>query len=74
MTYSIFDSTGNVVDAFTERGAALVCLAGIAQAEPDAADDVYVVAHDDAGNVVGETVYASSVSAPTRPRHPALGD
>lgn len=44
MTYSIFDSSGNLVDAFNERAAALECLAGIAQAEPDAADDVYLVA------------------------------
>lgn len=64
MTYSIFDSTGNLVDAFTERGAALDCLADIAQAEPEAADEVYLVAQDDAGNIVGETVYASSVSVP----------
>jgi hypothetical protein len=39
MTYSIFDSTGNLVDAFTDRAAALDCLAGIAQAEPESADD-----------------------------------
>jgi|AntDryMetagUQ255_1029468.scaffolds.fasta_scaffold02523_3 hypothetical protein len=64
MTYSIFDTTGNLVEAFTERGAALDCLAGIAQAEPDAADEVYLVAQDDTGNIVGETVYASSVSVP----------
>lgn len=64
MTYSIFDSSGNLVDAFSERAAALDCLAGIAQAEPDAADDVYLVAQDDDGNIVGETVYASSVSVP----------
>jgi hypothetical protein len=64
MTYSIFDSTGNLVDAFTERGAALDRLAGIAQAEPEVADEVYLVAQDAAGNIVGETVYASSVSLP----------
>ena len=64
MTYSIFDSTGNLVDAFTERGAAFDCLAGIAQAEPESADEVYLVAQDEAGNLVGETVYASSVSVP----------
>lgn len=64
MTYSIFDSTGNLVDAFTERGAALDCLAGIAQAEPEAADEVYLVAQDEAGNIVGETIYASAVSVP----------
>jgi hypothetical protein len=64
MTYSIFDSTGNLVDAFTERAAALDCLAGIAQAEPESADEVYLVAQDDDGNIVGETIYASAVSVP----------
>lgn len=64
MTYSIFDSTGNLVDAFDERPAALDRLAAIAQAEPDAADEVYLVAQDADGNIVGETIYASSVSVP----------
>ncbi len=64
MTYSIFDSTDNLVEAFTERGPALDYLAGVAQAEPAAADEVYLVAQDDKGNFVGEPVYASSVSLP----------
>jgi hypothetical protein len=61
MTYSIFDSTGNLVDAFDERPAALDRLAATAQAEPDAADEVYLVAQDADGNIVGETIYASSL-------------
>jgi hypothetical protein len=64
MTYSIFDSTGNLVDAFNDRAAALDCLAGIAQAEPESAAEVFLIAQDDNGNTVGETVYASSVSVP----------
>jgi hypothetical protein len=64
MTYSIFDSTGNLIDAFAERAAAIERLAGIARAEPESASEVFLVAQDDDGNVVGETVYASSVSAP----------
>jgi hypothetical protein len=64
MTYSIFDSTGNLVDAFNDRAAALDCLAGIIQAEPECAGEVFLIAQDDAGNTVGETVYASSVSVP----------
>lgn len=64
MTYSIFDSTGNLVDAFNDRATALDCLAGIAQAEPDAADEVYLVAQDEAGTIVGETIFASAVSVP----------
>lgn len=64
MTYSIFDSTGNLVDAFTDRDAALDCLAGIAQDEPEAANEVYLVTQDSDGRVVGEPLYASAVSAP----------
>lgn len=64
MTYSIFDSTGNLVDAFSERTAALHCLAEIARSEPDAPDDVFLIAQDDAGKIVGETIYGSSVSIP----------
>jgi hypothetical protein len=64
MTYSIFDRTGNLVDAFNDRAAALDCLAGIAQPEPQSASEVFLTAQDDDGNTVGETVYASSVSVP----------
>jgi hypothetical protein len=64
VTYSIFDTTGNLIDAFTDRAAALDCLAGLAQAEPDSAGDVFLIAQDDDGNMVGDTVYASSVSVP----------
>jgi hypothetical protein len=62
MTYSIFDSSGNMLDAFTDRAAALDCLAGIAQAEPEAATEVFLIAQDDDGNPVGETLLAASVS------------
>lgn len=64
MTYSIFDSTGNLVDAFTERTAALNCLAEIARSEPEAADDAFPIAQDAAGKIVGGTIYGSSVSIP----------
>jgi hypothetical protein len=63
MTYSIFDSTGNLVDAFEERDAAIAALRAIVQAEPDAADEVFIVAQDDEGNMVGETMYGSSLPA-----------
>jgi hypothetical protein len=49
-----------------DLAAALGCLAGIAQAEPESesASEVFLIAQDDDGNTVGETVYASSVSVP----------
>lgn len=61
MTYSIFDGAGNLIDAFTERAAALNCLAWIAQAEPESAGGMFLIAQDDAGNTVDETIYASAV-------------
>jgi hypothetical protein len=63
MTYSIFDSTGNPVDAFDDHDAAVAALTAIVTAEPDAADHVFLVAQDDHGRLVGETVYGSSLVA-----------
>lgn len=63
MTYSIFDSTGNLVDAFDRRDAAIAALKAIVQAEPDAADEVFMVAQDDEGKMVGDTIYGSSLPA-----------
>jgi len=56
MTYSIFTSTGNLVDAFDDRDAALALLTDIVRSEPEAADEVFLVAQDDEGNFVGETL------------------
>jgi hypothetical protein len=64
MTYSIFDSTGNLVDAFGDSAAALDYLACIAQAEPGSASEVFLVAQDDDGNTLGHTVYAANVPMP----------
>ena len=64
MTFSIFDGTGNLIDAFTDRAAALHCLAGIGQAEPEAAGEVFLIAQDADAFTVGATVLASSVSTP----------
>jgi hypothetical protein len=63
MTYSIFDSTGNLVEAFDDHDAAIAALTAIVTAEPDAADGVFVVAQDDGGRMVGETVCGSSLVA-----------
>jgi hypothetical protein len=64
MTYSIFDSTGNLIDAFNDRAAALDCLAGIAQAKPQSASEVFLIAQNDDGEVVGESTGAPSGPAP----------
>ena len=62
MTYSIFSSTGNLIDAFDDRDAAVAALSAIVRADPDAADDVFLVAQDDQGEFVGDTSYGSSLS------------
>lgn len=60
MTYSIFTSTGNLVDAFDDRDAVVAALTDIVRAEPECADEIFLVAQDDQGHV-GETVYGSSL-------------
>ena len=62
MTY-IFDSTGNLVDAFDDHDAAVAALTAIVTAEPGAADDVFLVGQNDEGQMVGETIYGSSLVA-----------
>jgi hypothetical protein len=64
MTYAVFDTIGNLIDAFTERAAALDRLAGLGQAEPESAAEVLLVAQAADGTTVGDPVYASSVSVP----------
>jgi hypothetical protein len=61
MTYSIFDSNGNLMDAFDDRDAAVAALGAIVKADPQAADAVFLVAQDEAGHFVGEAVYGSSL-------------
>jgi hypothetical protein len=63
MTYSIFDSTGNLVDAFDDHDAAVAALTAIVIAEPKAAEDVFLIAQDEDGEMVGETIYGSSLVA-----------
>lgn len=49
MTYSIFDPTGNLVDAFNDRAAALDCLTGMVHAEPESTRGFFLVVQDDNG-------------------------
>jgi hypothetical protein len=60
LTYSTFTGTGNLVDAFDDRDAAVAALTRIVRAEPASADEVFLVAQDDEGHV-GETIYGSSL-------------
>jgi hypothetical protein len=59
MIYSIFDSTGNLVDAFNDRSGALNYMHAITQADNSSAGELFVIAqdHDEGGD--GEIVLAS---------------
>ena len=63
MTYSIFDSTGNLVDAFDDHDAAVAALTATSPRSLTLADEVFLVTQDDDGGMVGETVYGSSLVA-----------
>ena len=58
MTFSIFSGTGNLVDAFDDRAAALCCLADLAQVD---AETAFLVTQDDRGVIIGEILFASDV-------------
>lgn len=60
MRYSIFVGTGNLIDAFDDREAAVAALIDIVRGEPESADEVFSVAQDDEGHM-SETVYGSSL-------------
>lgn len=62
MTYSIFGSTGNLVDAFTDRAAALDGLAEITRATPESMGHAFLIVQDAHGHTVGRTVFASTAS------------
>ncbi len=64
MRYSIFVGTGNLIDAFDDRDAAVAALTDIVRTEPDSAGEVFLVAQDDEGHM-GETVYGSSLHVTT---------
>jgi hypothetical protein len=63
MTLSIYDGTGNLIDAFDDRGAALRCLADLVQTN---VDQGFLVAQDDCGAIVGEILFASELHARER--------
>lgn len=58
MNYSLFSSTGNLIDSFTDEAEALAALQRIVEAEPDAAEDVALFVADDAGAIVDVPIHA----------------
>lgn len=64
MDYSLFSSTGNLIDWFDDEGEARAALQRIVAAEPDAADDVALFISDDDGKLVDGPIFA--VPTPAR--------
>jgi len=58
MNYSLFSSTGNLIDSFTDETEARAALQRIVEAEPDAAEDVALFVADDAGVIVDGPIHA----------------
>jgi hypothetical protein len=64
MDYSLFSSTGNLIDSFIDEAEARAALQRLVATEPEAADDVALFISDDEGRVVEGPIHA--VAAPVR--------
>lgn len=75
MYYVLLDSTGNLIESYREEDAAQAALARIIEDEPDAVDDVVLIAYDEAGDRVEDPVFVARTEDRTRPSHAsAVGD
>lgn len=63
MNYSLFSSTGNLIDSYDDEAEARAALQRIVELEPEHADDVALFISDDAGTVVDGPIHAVPVSA-----------
>ena len=63
MDYSLFSSSGNLIDSFTDEAQAREALQALVAAEPEAADDVALFIADDEGRVVEGPIHATPVAA-----------
>jgi hypothetical protein len=64
LDYSLFSSTGNLIDSFSDESEARAELQRILEAAPSAANDVALFVADDDGAVVDGPIHA--VPAPVR--------
>ena len=62
MDYSLFGSTGNLIDTFSDETETRAALQQIVEAEPDSADDVALFVADDDGAVVDGPIHAVPVT------------
>jgi hypothetical protein len=58
MDYSLFSSTGNLIDSFANEADARAALQRIVEAEPTAAEAVALFVSDDDGNIVDGPIHA----------------
>ncbi len=62
MDYSLFSSSGNLIDSFSDETQARAALQRIVEAEPDAAEDVALFIADGDGAVVEGPIHAVPAS------------
>ena len=62
MDYSLFSSTGNLIDSFTDETEARAALQRIVESEPEAAEDVALFIADDAGTIVEGPIHVVPAS------------
>jgi hypothetical protein len=60
MDYSIFSSSGNLIDSFSDEAEARAALQRIVDSEPSAAADVALFIADDDGTVVDGPIHAAT--------------
>ena len=62
MDYSLFSSSGNLIDSFSDETEARAALQRIVEAEPDAAEDVALFIADGDGTIVEGPIHAVPAS------------
>ena len=62
MEYMILDSAGNALASFEDEASARATLHAMAMVEPDAADEIALLAYDEEGMPVGEALFAWDLS------------
>jgi hypothetical protein len=62
MNYSLFASTGNMIDSFDDEAEARAALQRIVELEPEYAEDVALFISDADGNVVAGPIHAVPAS------------
>ena len=63
MYYTIFDSTGNLIDSFEDEQSARAAMDQIVNAEPEAAEHLALFICDDNGKPVGDPIFARAISS-----------